>query len=166
MTLTTRPTHPADAAAMCAVLNPIIRAGGTTAIEEELDAQTLRHWFIDGPHVLVTHVVLQGARLVGFQSVSDYGPMPEGWGDIGTFTDRANPVPGAGTALFAATCGAAGARGLQVLNATIRADNHGGLRFYRGLGFMPYKTTPSVPLADGRPVDRISHRLDLPVMPE
>ena len=165
MTLTVRPSRPEDAEAICAVLNPIIRAGGTTAIEAELDAQTLRHWFINGPHVLVSHVVLVGPRLVGFQSVSDFGPMPEGWGDIGTFTDRNDPVRGAGTALFAATRAAAQARGVRVLYATIRADNAGGLRFYRGLGFVPYDTRPAVPLADGRPVDRILHRLDLGLRP-
>jgi RimJ/RimL family protein N-acetyltransferase len=95
----------------------------------------------------------------GFQSLSRYGDLPPGWADIGTFARQ--PRTGTGSALFAATRTAARAAGIATLNATIRADNVGGLAFYRRLGFVPYHTTPAVPLRDGTPVDRLHHRRDL-----
>lgn len=148
----------ADAAALAGILNPIIRAGGTTGIEEELDPPTLAHWFIDGPDVIACHLAEAGGIALGFQSLSRYGDLPPDWADIGTFARQ--PRTGTGTALFAATCAAARAAGIITINATIRADNAGGLAFYRRLGFVPHGVTPAVPLRDGTPVDRLHHRFD------
>ncbi len=67
-------------------------------------------------------------------------------------------MPGAGTALFKATCDHARSIGLKALNATIRADNLGGLTYYGKMGFVDYKVDKAVPLNDGRLVDRISKR--------
>lgn len=159
--LVTRPGRVGDAPALAAMLNRIIAAGGTTAMEAPLTPDAFAEWFITGRHALICAVVEHQGGLVGFQSLSDYYPLPAGWADIGTFTRRADPVPGAGRALFAATCAAARARGVRHLNATIRADNSGGLAFYRKLGFMQYDLSPDVPLADGTPIDRLHHRFDL-----
>lgn len=149
----------ADAAALADILNPIIRAGGTTGIEDTLDPDTLAHWFIDGPDVIACHLGEAGGRVLGFQSLSRFGDLPPGWADIGTFARE--PRSGTGTALFAATLVAARATGITTINATIRADNAGGLAYYRRLGFVPYSMTPAVPLRDGTPVDRLHHRRDL-----
>jgi L-amino acid N-acyltransferase YncA len=149
----------ADAAALAGILNPIICAGGTTGIEDVLDPATLAHWFVDGPDVIACHLAEAGGIARGFQSLSRYGDLPPAWADIGTFARQ--PRGGTGTALFAATCGAARAAGIATINATIRADNTGGLAFYRRLGFVPYRIAPAVPLRDGTPVDRLHHRLDL-----
>lgn len=148
----------ADAAALAGILNPIILAGGTTGIEDVLDPPTLAHWFIDGPDVIACHLAEAGGHATGFQSLSRYGDLPPGWADIATFARQ--PRCGTGSALFAATCAAARAAGIITINATIRTDNAGGLAFYRGLGFIPYRTTPAVPLRDGTPVDRLHHRFD------
>ena len=148
----------ADAAALAGILNPIILAGGTTGIEDVLDPATLAHWFIDGPDVIVCHLAEAAGHALGFQSLSRYGDLPRGWADIGTFARQ--PRTGTGTALFAATRAAACTAGITAINATIRADNAGGLAFYRGLGFTPYRTTPAVPLRDGTPVDRLHHRFE------
>ena len=147
-----------DAAAMAAILNPIILAGGTTGIEDLLDPPTLVHWFIDGPDVICCHLAEAGGRALGFQSLTCYGDLPPGWADIASFACQ--PRCGTGTALFAATRAAARTAGIITINATIRADNVGGLVFYRRLGFVPYRTTPAVPLRDGTPVDRLHHRFD------
>lgn len=148
-----------DAAALADILNPIILAGGTTGIEDVLDPPTLAHWFIDGPDVIACHLAEAGGKPLGFQSLSHYGDLPPGWADIATFARQ--PRCGIGSALFAATCAAARAAGIVTVNATIRADNAGGLAFYRRLGFVPCRTTPAVPLRDGTPVDRLHHRRDL-----
>jgi len=65
---------------------------------------------------------------------------------------------GVGTALFAATVVRAREVGLTAINATIRADNKGGLAFYTKMGFETYGIARGVPLRDGTPIDRVSKR--------
>jgi GNAT superfamily N-acetyltransferase len=98
---------------------------------------------------------------MGFQILLASDKLGSGWGDIGTFARRGSTTRGIGSALFAATRAAAIAAGLKAINATIRADNIGGLAFYARMGFVDYAVARAVPLADGTPVDRISRRFDL-----
>ena len=65
---------------------------------------------------------------------------------------------GVGTALFAETRARARALGLRAIDATIRADNAGGLAFYDRLGFVDHGVVPGVPLKDGTPIDRRTKR--------
>jgi ribosomal protein S18 acetylase RimI-like enzyme len=66
-----------------------------------------------------------------------------------------------GSALFAATRERARSLGLTAINATIRADNVGGLAFYQKIGFLDHSVTRAIPLKDGRPVDRVNKRFRL-----
>ena len=150
-----------DAPALSAVLNAIIRAGGTTALEQELSAEQFDDWFISGVYVRSCQVAVAGDVRLGFQQLSNFYPLPEGWVDIGTFSRRENPVRGVGAALFAATRARAMALGYATINATIRADNVPGLAYYARMGFRDYRVDPAVPLGDGRLVDRINRRFDL-----
>lgn len=159
MSLRVRPYAPGDEAALADILNAIIAAGGTTAYETPFTPETLRTRHLDGPSVLCCHVALAEGVPVGFQVLNTYPSLPEGWGDIASFTRRAPPVPGAGRALFAATRARARALGLVALNATIRADNVPGLGYYAKMGFVDYAVIPAVPLGDGTPVDRICRKL-------
>jgi GNAT superfamily N-acetyltransferase len=81
--------------------------------------------------------------------------------DIGTFARVGLTKKGVGSALFAAMQAEARNKGLTAINATIRADNSGGLAFYHRLGFVDHEIVRSVPLKDGTPVDRISKRYPL-----
>lgn len=153
-----RKAAPSDAAELAALLNDIIRAGGTTAIETELTPDEFDDWFISGPHPLACHVAEADGLLYGFQSLSRYGDPPPGWADIATFARTAPKKPGVGTALFAATLAAAEALGLKVINATIRADNVSGLGYYGKMGFEDYDRLVGVPLRDGTLVDRVKKR--------
>jgi ribosomal protein S18 acetylase RimI-like enzyme len=67
-------------------------------------------------------------------------------------------IRGVGTALFAATLSAAEELNIEFINATIRADNTGGLAYYEKMGFRTYRTLESIPLRDGTLVDRIQKR--------
>lgn len=155
MSLTVRPFAPGDEAALTAILNAIIAEGGTTAYEVPFTPERLRAYHLDGPTVLCCHVALSNGEPVGFQVVNANPDLPEGWGDMASFTRRDPPVPGAGTALFRATQARARALGIPMLNATIRADNAPGLGYYAKMGFQDYAVLPGVPLSDGTPVDRI-----------
>jgi L-amino acid N-acyltransferase YncA len=153
--LNVRKADPGDARELSEILNEIIAIGGTTAIETPLSPEELADWFITGEWPLTCHVAETSSGLAGFQSLSLYGNPPEGWADIATFTRQNPKIPGVGTALFAATLAAAEERNIEVINATIRADNTGGLAYYEKMGFRTYNMLEKVPLNDGTPVDRI-----------
>ena len=156
-----RKAVPADAEALTILLNEIIRAGGTTALETPLSAAEFADWFIDGAFPLACHVAELDGTLAGFQSLSVFGDPPEGSADIATFA-RMNPkTKGVGSALFPATRAVAEKLGLAFINATIRADNVGGLAYYKAMGFEDVGREVGVPLQDGTPVDRIKKRFRL-----
>ncbi len=157
-----RPARPEDIPALLAVLNPIITRGGTTAIETPLSEAELAAWCFGAPRAACCFVALDpGGAPMAFQVLDRDPALPAGWADIGTFARREPRIRGAGTALFGATRDAARATGLHAINATIRADNAGGLAFYESLGFETYRVKPAVPLRDGTPVDRILKRYPL-----
>jgi L-amino acid N-acyltransferase YncA len=157
-----RPTVRADAPALTDLLNEIIAAGGTTAYEAPFTPEAFADAHIDGP-VVITSMIAEDedGRPMGFQILLASDKFGPAWGDIGTFARRGSTTRGIGSALFAATRAAAIAAGLKAINATIRADNSGGLAFYAKMGFVDYAVARAVPLADGTPVDRISRRYDL-----
>jgi L-amino acid N-acyltransferase YncA len=159
---TIRPTVHADAAALADLLNEIIVAGGTTAYQIPFTPERFAEAHIDGPGVLTSVVAHDEAGVaMGFQILLRDERLPPDWGDIGTFARRGATMRGIGSALFAATCEAARRLGLVGINATIRADNSGGLAFYGKQGFRDHSIAAAVPLNDGTPVDRISKHYSL-----
>lgn len=161
--LNVRPASDADAAALAEMLNAIIRVGGTTALETLLGEAEFSAYFLHGDGFVACHVAenTSTGMLMGFQALGRNPDLPDGWVDIGTYARVAPKQAGVGTALFAATRAKAKERGFIAINATIRADNHGGLAYYEKMGFRTYDTLQAVPLNDGTPVDRIQKRCDL-----
>ncbi len=156
---TVRPAVRDDAVALADLLNEIIMAGGTTAYQIPFTREAFAEAHIDGPAVLTCIVAEDESGVpMGFQILLRDDRLPPGWGDIGTFARRGATKSGIGSALFAATCDAARRLGLVGINATIRADNSGGLAFYGKQGFVDHSVAPAVPLNDGTLVDRISKR--------
>jgi L-amino acid N-acyltransferase YncA len=164
MAVTTRPARPTDAGEMAALLNSIIAAGGTTAYEEPFDAASMDEHYVSAPGRISCTVAEENGRIVGFQGLFwpyDPGdPFPHGWAIIATFVQIGLTGGGIGGALFAATRMAAQSAGVRTIDATIRADNAGGLRYYGRMGFTDYGRLVGVPLKDGTPVDRVRKRLD------
>ena len=150
----------ADATALAELLNAIIARGGTTALETPFTPERLSEKYLTGPRVISCFVAFDAAtgEALGFQTLVREDHLPEGWGDIGTFTRVGGTQRGVGTALFAATRARATELSLVGLNAEIRADNVGGLAFYGRMGFEDYDRKIAVPLADGTPVDRTFKR--------
>jgi L-amino acid N-acyltransferase YncA len=161
--LTIRPVRAEDAAELADLLNAIIARGGTTALQEPFTPAGLAHAYLNGPAVHCCFVAEDSAtgRLEGFQTLGRQDFLPEDIGDIGTFTRIGGTGRGIGSALFAATCARARTLGLTAINATIRADNSGGLTFYSRIGFVDHEVIPAVPLQDGTPVDRVRKRFRL-----
>ena len=160
--LAIRPAVAVDAEAMGVLLNEIIRIGGTTAITTELSADEMREWFISGANVVSCFVAIDaGGEILGFQSLSRYGDLPEGWVDIATFASRSRQKSGVGSALFAHTRAAATQRGFTTINASIRVDNTGGLAYYGKMGFVTYRVEDGDPRSQGRTFNRVHKRYDI-----
>ena len=154
-----RPVQAVDAAVLADLLNEVIARGGTTALEAPFTPEALADAMLTGPGVICCFVAQDDAGgLAGFQSLVRGEGLPGGVGDIATFSRVGWIRKGTGSRLFAATRQAAGEAGLAAINATIRADNLGGLAFYSRLGFTDHGIRRAVPLRDGTPVDRVSKR--------
>lgn len=156
-----RPVRAADAAALAELLNAIIARGGTTAFEVSFTPEGLDRAYLTGPSVHCCFVAVDDGTLLGFQTLGTQPFLPADIGDIATFTQVGGTQQGVGTALFTATTTRARDLGLNAINATIRADNAGGLAFYSRMGFVDHEVVPAVPLKDGTPVDRIRKRYKL-----
>jgi L-amino acid N-acyltransferase YncA len=158
-----RPARSDDAPGLADLLNAIIARGGTTALEDPFTPQALDEAYLTGPDVICCFVAIDraSARHEGFQTLGRYPGLPQDVGDIGTFARVGGTQRGIGGALFAATRTEARRLGLSAINATIRADNAGGLAFYGRMGFVDHSVRAAVPLKDGTPVDRISKRYGL-----
>ena len=166
-TLAVRPVAALDAPGLAELLNAVIAAGGTTALETPFTAQTLAETYLTGPKVHCCFVAEDDdGRVLGFQTLGRYPGLPEDVGDIGTFARIGGTRRGIGSALFADTRARATELGLSAINATIRADNTGGLAFYSRLGFSDHALTTGVPLQDGTPVDRVHKRFVLLTAPQ
>lgn len=154
-----RPVQDVDAPALADLLNGIIARGGTTAFEEPFTPEALVEDMLTGPDVICCFVAQDDdGSLRGFQSLLRVGGLPDGVGDIATFSRVGWARKGTGSRLFAATRQTATEKGLVAINATIRADNVGGLAFYSRLGFTDHDISRAVALRDGTPVDRVSKR--------
>ncbi|MES2432413.1 MAG: GNAT family N-acetyltransferase [Pseudomonadota bacterium] len=156
-----RSATPQDAAAMTALQNEIIQIGGTTAYERPRTTDAVLDSYVTGLQVIACQLAEDDGQVLGFQVVGRSPGLPEGWADIGTFVQPGLQARGIGAALFAASLTAARAAGVQVLNASIRADNVPGLAYYARRGFLDYASNPDWALADGRKVGRVSRRFDL-----
>jgi L-amino acid N-acyltransferase YncA len=158
-----RPAREGDAEELATLLNEIIARGGTTALEEPLTADTLARTMLIGPDVICCFVAVarDTGQLAGFQTLARSDDLADDIGDIGTFARVGATQRGVGSALFAATRAEAARQGLAQINATIRADNVGGLAFYKRMGFVDHDIKRAVPLKSGAAVDRISKRYSL-----
>lgn len=160
--ITTRAALSGDVPEMCALLNAIIDIGGTTALETPPSEAEFATYFLQGGDHLACFVAVdRSGAIAGFQALECHPDIPDDWGDIATFARVQPKIAGVGAALFATTLGFARQARLAGINATIRADNTGGLRYYDKMGFQTYAVKEGQPLADGTPVDRISKRFDI-----
>ena len=154
------PVTQADAEELATLLNEIIARGGTTALEEPFEPSALANTMLTGPDVICCFVASECStkKLIGFQTLERSNTLPRDIGDMGTFARGGGTQKGVGSALFDVVRAEARKRGLTAINATIRADNSGGLAFYHRMGFVDHEVTRAEPLKDGTPIDRISKR--------
>ena len=157
-----RRSIPLDTPSMARLLNAIIEKGGTTALTRPVTGRDIAEWMAEGGDCAAWHVALDGTEeVVGFQWIAPHEKLPPDACDIASFVQLGRSRLGIGSALFAATSKAAGALGYRWINATIRADNEGGLTYYQSRGFRTWKIDHDVILDSGLVVDKISKRYDV-----
>ncbi|WP_375279537.1 GNAT family N-acetyltransferase [Pseudooctadecabacter sp.] len=154
MTLFAREMTRADVPACLAIINHIISLGGSTAYEDPYTETALGDHYIGD--AVTANVVVEGDRIVGFQSTFEVEP---GVYSIGSFTDQQNPVRGAGKVVTDKTKSDCRALGGHSIIAKITSDNTGGLAFYSKMGFEDEIVIPHDHIRkNGTAVDRIIKR--------
>lgn len=149
-----------DGSRLRELLNEIIEVGGTTAIETPLGLEEFANYYLHGENYICCFMAEdKNGIALGFQSLEYHPKLPTDWADIATFARIRPKVRGIGTALFSHSKAHAEKAGIIGINATIRADNSGGIAYYEKMGFRTYSIAKDVPLADGRLMDRVSKRL-------
>jgi len=160
--ITVRPAMTLDSASMARLLNEIIEVGGTTALVRPVTADDINDWMAAAADRSAWHVAVDTSeRVVGFQWVAPHAQLPPMACDIASFVQIGQSGLGIGSSLFTATAKAAKALGYKWINATIRADNAGGLTYYQSRGFRDWARDSAVLLENGQIVDKISKRYDL-----
>ncbi|WP_299964654.1 GNAT family N-acetyltransferase [uncultured Roseobacter sp.] len=151
-----------DCGSMARLLNEIIARGGTTALTRQVTAQDMQDRMDQQPDRTSWQVAVDtGEHVVGFQWLAPHADLPPEAADIATFVQVGQTGLGIGSALFKATSKAARDLGYVWINATIRADNDGGLTYYQSRGFRDWHIDEAVPLDNGQIVSKISKRYDL-----
>ncbi|UYV37289.1 GNAT family N-acetyltransferase [Rhodobacteraceae bacterium D3-12] len=157
-----RRAGPIDSSAMADLLNAIIARGGTTAITDPVTARDLQGWMQTNATRSAWHLAEDsGGTLLGFQFIGPHDNLPPEACDVATFVRVGQTGLGIGSRLFTATQSAARALGYAWINATIRADNSGGLAYYQSRGFENWTRDDNVALGNGLIVSKISKRYDL-----
>jgi L-amino acid N-acyltransferase YncA len=134
-----RPIRIEDAEGVVNVLNPLIRAGESTALDRVFSADEERIFISAFPPRGVFHVAENtGGVIVGLQNVEPFATYTDAFahvGVIGTYVDPSGHRQGIGRILFEATRLAAKDKGYEKFFAFVRADNVAGLAFYKRIGF-------------------------------
>ena len=151
-----------DAKQMAHIVNDIIKRGGTTAHEEPFNEDGVERSFIHPRFGISCLVAEDGDKIHGFQSLEWSDPdwigddkIPASWAIISSFVEINKHRRGIGKALFQQTTKYAQEAQVEYIEATIRADNENGLRYYSSLGFYEYDVLKGVALSNGVLVDRI-----------
>lgn len=147
MSLEIRTARSEDLDGMAQLINRIIAIGGSTAYRTPFDADKIRSEFMPPVFGLCCHAAVEGAGILGFQSLVRSDPdwpgelkLPADWGVIATYVDPSAHGRGVGTQLFRQTAAAARQAGIQHIDATIRKENSGGLAYYSRMGFEDYRS--------------------------
>jgi len=150
----------ADAEAIAAIWNQIIQAARYSALDTPLTEQTQRQFLSDLPErgIFIVAENREDQRLAGFQSLEPFAAYTHAFDHvavIGTCVDLSLRRRGVGKQLSQVGFAKAREMGYEKLFTYVRADNHGGLNFYGGLGFRVVGTAKRHGKFSGKYVDSV-----------
>lgn len=158
MTVLIRKAGPLDTRPMAELLNQIIEIGGTTAYTEPVTSEDLAQKMARYPQGAAWHIAEdEQGNLLGFQWIAPNPWLPPEAVDIATFVRVGQTGLGVGSALFDRSKASAQGFGYSWINASIRADNTGGLAYYQSRGFEDWSSTPG----QGQGFAKVHKRFDL-----
>jgi L-amino acid N-acyltransferase YncA len=159
MELTIRHVKESDAAAIVALLNPIIAAGIYTAMTETFSAADQLDFIRNFPQRGIYHIALDGdhQNALGIQDVMPISASKvfRYVGEISTFVALDAHRRGVGQSLCRATFSAAKELGYLKLHATVRGDNPQALAFYQSQGFELIGVAQKHAWLHGRYIDEV-----------
>lgn len=158
MPLHIRPARIDDAAAILAVLNPVIEARRHTVLDTPFTLEEERAFIEAFPARGVFHVAEEDGHLVGFQTVEPFATYTRAFdhvGVIGTFVRLDRRRQGVGRALFDATFAAVRELAYEKLFTFIRADNPAARAAYGAQGFREIGVASRHAKIDGAYIDEI-----------
>lgn len=160
MELKIRDATPADAAGVCAVINPIIETRAFTVFDVPFTVEGERDYMSRFPARGVWKLALADPdeRVVGFQVLEPWGSYTGAFdhvASLGTYVDLSLRRHGVAKALFAATFEAARAKGYEKIFTFVRADNPAAIATYEAHGFERIGTARRHAKIDGRYVDEL-----------
>ena len=160
MDLLVREARLEDAAAIVAIMNPIIAAGVYTAFDTPFTVEAEEAYLRQFPARGVFHVAVDPSDgcIRGFQSMEPFATYTHAFdhvGTLGTYVDLTCRRQGIATALFHATFAAARLRGYEKLFTFVRTDNATALATYVAQGFEIVGTARRQARINGAYVDEI-----------
>ena len=154
-----RPAREEDAHAIVELLNPLIRAGTYTIMDEPLSVIDQVDFIRGFPGRGVYNVAVcnDSHEILGIQDVQPISARThalEHVGEVSTFVSLAFHRNRIGSRLSRATFSEARQRGFLKLRATIRADNPQAMAFYQSQGFKVVGTAMNA-FVGGRYIDEV-----------
>jgi L-amino acid N-acyltransferase YncA len=158
MDLYIRKVAEADAAAIIALLNPIIQLGTYTVMDEPFSVEDQIEFIRSFPSRGIYHIAVDNNQeAVGIQDVMPISSSNvfKHVGEISTFVALDAQKQGVGQNLSRATFQAAKELGFLKLRATVRADNLHALSFYQSQGFEVIGTAKQHAMLHGKYIDEV-----------
>ena len=160
MKLLVREVCAEDAAAIVAIMNPIIAAGVYTAFDTPFTIEAEEAYIKGFPARGVFHVAVDPVdqRVLGFQSMEPFATWTHAFdhvGMLGTYVDLGCRRQGIATALFETTFEVARRKGYDKIFTFVRADNPAALATYVKQGFAIVGTARQHARINGAYVDEI-----------
>lgn len=154
-----RPVREEDAASIVEVLNPIIRSGTYTVMDEIFSVADQLDFIRSFPARGIYHIAMdnENQKALGIQDVM---PIPTSEvfkhvGEISTFVALDSQKMGIGKSLSQATFQAAKEKGFLKLRASVRADNPQAVSFYQSQGFEIIGTAKKHAFLHGAYIDEV-----------
>ena len=158
MKIIVRKAEPRDSAGVCAILNPIIRAGKQTVLDMEFTIEQEENFIKNFSTQGLFLVAELDGKILGLQTIEQFSTYTAAFnhvGIMGTYVQNGFRRMGIGRKLFSKLCKLAPDLGYKKIFTYILADNIQSINFYSKLGFRIVGTAYKQAFIKGRYIDEV-----------